>query len=76
MEYLDFELEIDAGSGLDYPVRVDSPAGQARATMHFPYDSLALENHLLTLQNALLRHAGPDNPCRREPLGPVFNEPL
>lgn len=59
LDYLDFELEIGLGSGREYPVAVlHSPAGEARATMHFPLDDLALENRLLALQNALLRSGG------------------
>jgi hypothetical protein len=58
-DYLDFDLEIEAGTGRDYPVAVlDSPAGCARGSMHFPFDELVLENQLLTLQNALLRSGG------------------
>jgi hypothetical protein len=53
-DFLDFELEIGAGSGRAYPVAVvRSAAGEARETMQFPLDDLALENQLLTLQNAL-----------------------
>lgn len=59
MDYLDFELEIGAGSGREYPVVVvNSPAGQAHETMHFPFDELVLENRLLALHNALLRSGG------------------
>jgi hypothetical protein len=59
LRYLDFELEIGPGSGRDYPVAVvRSPAGEARETMHFPFDELALENHLNKLQIALLRSGG------------------
>ncbi len=58
-DYLDFELEIGTGSGRVYPVAVvRSAAGEAREQMQFPLDDLALENHLLTLQNALLRSGG------------------
>jgi outer membrane protein assembly factor BamD (BamD/ComL family) len=58
-DYLDFELEIGPGSGREYPVAIlDSPAGEARETMHFPFDELALENRLLNLQNVLLRSGG------------------
>ena len=58
-DFLDFELEIGAGSGRAYPVAVvRSAAGEARETMQFPLDDLALENQLLTLQNALLRSGG------------------
>ena len=57
--YIDFDLEIGIGTGREYPVSVlDSPAGEARGIMHFPFDELALENRLLTLQNALLRSGG------------------
>jgi hypothetical protein len=57
-QYLDFEVEVGVGVGRDYPVAViHSPAGEARETMRFPYDELALENRLQSLQIALL-HAG------------------
>jgi formylglycine-generating enzyme required for sulfatase activity len=56
LSYLDFELEIGEGKGLEYPVAVlRSPAGEARETMRFPLDELALQNRLLALENALLR---------------------
>ncbi len=59
MNYLDFELEIGLGAGREYPVAVlHSPAGEARATMRFPFDELALENRLKDLQIALLRSGG------------------
>ncbi len=54
--YLDFELEIAPGGGREYPIAViRSPAGEARETMHFPFDELALESRLDKLQIALLR---------------------
>jgi hypothetical protein len=54
MEYLDFELEINTGIGREYPVTlIRSPAGEARETMHFPYDELALEKRLGILQNMI-----------------------
>ena len=57
-QYLDFEVEVGHGIGQEYPVSViRSPAGKAQETMHFPYDELALENRLQSLQIALL-HAG------------------
>lgn len=57
--YIDFELEIGVGSGREYPVTVlRSPAGEARAMMRFPFDKLAIETRLLTLQIALLRSGG------------------
>ncbi|NUO80689.1 hypothetical protein HUU05_11465 [candidate division KSB1 bacterium] len=59
MTYLDFELEISQGAGREYPVRVvHSPAGEARETMRFPFDTLALESRLKDLQIALLRSGG------------------
>jgi formylglycine-generating enzyme required for sulfatase activity len=67
LTYLDFDLEIGPGRGREYPVTViRSPAGEARETVHFPYDELALENRLLSLQNALLRSGGQ----RRQVLSP------
>jgi hypothetical protein len=59
MNYLEYELEIGPGSGREYSVVViRSPAGEARETMHFPFDHLALENRLQALQIALLRSGG------------------
>ncbi len=70
MEYLDFELEIDLGTGRQYPVSVvRSPAGEARATMLFPFDTLALKNHLQALEIALLRSGGPGSFRRAGPPG-------
>ncbi len=67
MEYLDFELEIGPGLGREYPVAViRSPAGEARETMTFPYDELALQYRLKDLQIALLRSGGK----RRRALSP------
>jgi formylglycine-generating enzyme required for sulfatase activity len=57
--YLDFELEIGRGHGREYPVAVTySPAGEAHATMRFPYDELALQKRLVVVQNALLDSGG------------------
>jgi len=56
MEYLDFELEIGLDEGGTYPVAVlRSPAGEARATMTFPFGELELENRIQALEIALLR---------------------
>jgi len=67
VDYLDFDLEIGVGRGRKYPLAVvRSPAGEARETMQFPFDELALENQLLTLQNVLLRSGGK----RRQILSP------
>ena len=57
-DYINFDLEIGLGSGREYPVVVQSAAGEARETMYFPFDKLTLENKLLALQNALLRSGG------------------
>jgi CHAT domain len=58
MEYLDFELRIAPGAGRDYPVSVlQSPAGETSATMSFPFDTLALQNHLQGVEIAVLRSA-------------------
>ncbi|MGI8685383.1 MAG: CHAT domain-containing protein [Acidimicrobiales bacterium] len=59
MRSLDFELKIGIPAGRTVPVSVlGSPAGEGRVEMTFPYDSLALENRLQSLQLALLA-AGP-----------------
>ncbi len=58
LSYLDFELEIGVGQGRDFPVVARSPAGEARALLHFPFDELALESRLKDLQIALLRSGG------------------
>jgi hypothetical protein len=59
MNYLDFEIEIGPGMGREYPVAiVRSPAGEARETMKFPFDELALKDRLQNLQIALLRSGG------------------
>jgi len=65
--YLDFVIEIGKGEGREYPLSVVfSPAGEARAVMRFPFDQLALENHLLRLEKALLKSGGK----RRQVLSP------
>ncbi len=64
--YLDFDLEIGSGSGREYPLTARSADGEARETLRFPFDELALENRLLALQNALLRSGGK----RRQILSP------
>ena len=65
--YHDFELEIGIGHGRQYPVAViNSPAGQARETMVFPYDEVNLDSRLKDLKVALLRSGG----SRRQILTP------
>ena len=62
MNYLDFEVEIGPGLGGEYPVQIlRSPAGEARATMHLPFDAKSLETRLAAVQAALLR----SSPVRR-----------
>ena len=59
LEYLDFELEIGSGRGLEYPVAVPhSPAGEVQEMMRFPFDDRGLESQLKSLQIALLRSGG------------------
>ena len=57
-----------------------SPAGEARGTLRLPFDDLKLENHLLALQNALLRSGGqrrkitlPEEQAVQEFGGALFN---
>jgi len=59
VDYLDFELQIGPGAGREYSLAVlRSPAGEARETLRFPFDELALENRLQALEIALLRSGG------------------
>jgi outer membrane protein assembly factor BamD (BamD/ComL family) len=65
--YLDFEIEIGPGQGSQYPLAViDSPAGEVRETLHFPFDESTLESRLKSLEIALLRSGG----SRRQVLSP------
>ena len=58
-EYLDFEVEIrDNGVGGYVVAVIKSPAGEARASMTFPFGELELQNHLQALEIALLRSGG------------------
>jgi hypothetical protein len=59
LEYLDFDVEVGSGSGREYPLAVlGSPAGEARGTLSFPFDEIALDNRLKDVQIALLRSSG------------------
>jgi hypothetical protein len=59
MEYLEFDVKVGAGEGLEYPVSVlRSPAGEASGSMTFPYDDLVLDNRLQAVQIALLQGTG------------------
>jgi len=60
-------LEGEWEGQVRYPVAViRSPAGEARETLRFPFDELALDNRLKDLQIALLRSGGK----RRQMLSP------
>jgi hypothetical protein len=56
--YVDFALEVGLGASRSYPVTIRSTAGEARSTLVLPFDESALENRLLSLENALLRSGG------------------
>jgi hypothetical protein len=59
MDYLDFDIAVEAGTSGTYEVSVvQSPAGEAQGEMTFPYDKLALQNKIQALQIALLRSGG------------------
>ncbi len=59
MDYLDFDIAVEAGTSGTYEVSVvQSPAGEAHGEMTFPYDRLALQNKIQALQIALLRSGG------------------
>jgi hypothetical protein len=59
MDYLDFDLTVEPAAGGGYDVAVvGSPAGEARTQMAFPYDRLALQNKIQSLQIAMLRSGG------------------
>ena len=55
MQYLDFEIDVTAGEGDSYTIKVRSPAGEAMSSMRFPFDQPTLTNRLQALQIALLR---------------------
>jgi len=57
--YTDFDIDIGPGDGFRYPITVlRSPAGEARASVIFPYSRPQLEQVLLRLEHALLRSGG------------------
>jgi formylglycine-generating enzyme required for sulfatase activity len=59
MEYLDFEIAIDAGFGGEYRVSVlRSPGGETRETTRFPFDQQQLESRLGALQATLIQARG------------------
>ena len=55
---LDFEMEISLRQGREYPLAVNSPGSEARKTLRFPFDEIALENRLFKLERALTRSSG------------------
>src|SRR5579863_4551061 len=60
MEYLDFEIEVGEGTNNTYPVSIvhSTSAGEAHATMRFPFDEREIKYQLSQLQVALLRSGG------------------
>jgi CHAT domain len=58
MNYLDFELDVAPVPQGGYELILDSPAGQARGSMQFPFGELELRTRIQTLQIALLRSGG------------------
>ena len=64
MGEMDFEVEIRSAGGRDFEVSVlESPAGEARSTMRFPFDELALKVRLQALELALIRSGGRVGSC-------------
>jgi hypothetical protein len=58
-DYVNFDLQIGRGDGQKYPVRViSSPAGEASATMQFPFAPAEVDRRLVAIHNALLQSAG------------------
>jgi serine/threonine protein kinase len=55
ISYLDFDLEISGGADQYSLAVLHSPAGEARGTLHFPFDQPELDSKLKSLQIALLR---------------------
>jgi hypothetical protein len=65
MGEMDFEVEIRSAGGRDFEVAViNSPVGEARSTMRFPYDELALKVRLQALELALIRSGGTRRNCQ------------
>jgi formylglycine-generating enzyme required for sulfatase activity len=59
VQYDDFDVTIDAVEGRSYRISVlQSPAGEAQETIDFPFDTVALQLHLIQLENALLKSSG------------------
>src|SRR5664279_2127665 len=56
MSYLDFEIEVEAGTDGSYPVGVTrSPAGEAHGILRLPYDASQLTDRLREVELAILR---------------------
>jgi formylglycine-generating enzyme required for sulfatase activity len=56
VEYEDFDVSLDTLDGRTYQVSLlRSPAGEAKETIDFPFDTVALQLHLTRLENALLK---------------------
>lgn len=58
MEYVDFELDIAPGTAGGYALSLNSPAGEAKGQMQFPFGQLELRSKIQSLQIALLRSGG------------------
>jgi len=75
--YYDFDLDIGAGAGDFYPVRVlDSPAGQARGALTLPFDRRAFAGQLATLEEAMWDPGGDDTLAQAQALGETLFEML
>lgn len=56
MAFDDFEVEVGVGAESRYPVRVlDSPTGEARETMEFPFDASGVGVAVQGVENEMLR---------------------
>jgi hypothetical protein len=66
MQYLNFDVQIGQGAGLDYPVTAHSQAGETQVKMHFPFDEQALRDRTKDLRLALAYSSG----RRRQVLAP------
>lgn len=53
MEYLDFELSVDARESGEYQVRARAPSGEVRDRTRFPFQGDELASQLLAVQQAL-----------------------
>ncbi|MEZ4621767.1 MAG: hypothetical protein R2867_40550 [Caldilineaceae bacterium] len=59
MNYLEFDIDLRVHDALHYQVTARAAVGETGAVVAFPLTDAQLENHLLRLENAILR-AGVD----------------